>query len=181
MNARSCASTTTGKSSAPIRFNARALRRWARDSRWRTVAGRQRTDRATTVVRIPDSPARARPHVVIDLSSMGDRRESWPPSLLCLLCARSLAAACSSVSPVKSREGLSPQRSASSNDSRRVYQPPVSLATGTETDVFRAAARDRLKGSYYRSPLPCADFWARGGWLTHVVVDMAPWAAAAGL
>jgi len=113
---------------------------------------------------------------------MGDRSESRATSFLYLFCALSLVAACSSISPVNSREGLSsPRGPASSSDAQRFHQPPVSPDAGTETEVFRAAARDRLKGSYYRAQLPCADFWARGGQQIHVVVDMPPWAAAGGL
>src|SRR5437016_1992397 len=48
------------------------------------------------------------------------------------------------------------------------------------TDRFQATAREQLQKPYRKTPSPCSDFWSTSG-QDGYVVDMTPWAAAAGL
>jgi hypothetical protein len=49
----------------------------------------------------------------------------------------------------------------------------------SQTDRFQAYAREQLQKPHRSTPYPCSDFWA--GSKDSYVLDMAPWAAAAGL
>src|SRR5262245_30044326 len=51
---------------------------------------------------------------------------------------------------------------------------------GASTDQFQSWARERLQKPYNKAPSPCAYFWVSSG-KDGYVVDMTPWAAAAGL
>lgn len=57
---------------------------------------------------------------------------------------------------------------------------PASAAwADAQTDRLRAVARERLQKPHRQSPYPCSEFWfgSRDGY----VLDLAPWAAAAGV
>src|SRR5438445_2170396 len=49
----------------------------------------------------------------------------------------------------------------------------------TQTDRFRAYAREQLQKPHRSAPYPCSEFWS--GSKDYYVLDMTPWAAAAGL
>ena len=61
-----------------------------------------------------------------------------------------------------------------------VSLPSSTAWADTQTEQFQAFARDQLQKPYYKSPFPCSTFWSSSG-KDGYVVDMTPWAAAAGL
>src|SRR2546425_9603125 len=67
-----------------------------------------------------------------------------------------------------------------SSPSRVAQTAPSTARADAFTDRFQANARDQLQKPYQQAPYPCSPFWSSSG-KDGYVVDMTPWAAAAGL